>query len=428
MNCKNNIRRHLFTGILIVLFAPMLFMQLSFIKIMPLKGAIVKVEKPEISAMNWFSESYQVKIEKYLNQNFGFRNFFVRLNNQLKYSFFTKAQAKGVIVGKENYLFEKSYIDAYYARDFLGKESIKGQMQKLRIIQDSLSTKGIDIVLVFAPGKASFYPEYIPNDYDTIRTITNHQYFVEQAKLEGINFIDFSSWFVHMKDTSTYCLFPKTGIHWSYYGMNLATDSLITYVESIKDIDLPDFLWENIEMKENLFGVDTDIEEGMNLLFPISNFAMPYPVINIVEENKVKPKTIVIADSFYWQLHNAGYSKSVFDAEFWFYFNKIYPPRNPINTSVKDLNLLNEVYQSDLIILLCTEPFLKRKFWGFVDECYTQILDGDSKSREIELIISRILSSDEWTENIKKKAIEKNIEFEEMLQLDAEYIYQNKSN
>ena len=425
---KSNIKHHLFTGILVMLFAPMLFMQLSFIKIMPLKGAIIKVERPEIITSTWFSEVYQTKIEKYLNQNFEFRNFLVRLNNQIKYTFFNKAQANGVIIGKENYLYEKSYITTYYGKDFSGREVIKEQAKKLRAIQDSLAERGIDIILVFAPGKASFYPEYIPDKYDTVISLTNHQYFVEQANSMEINHIDFSSWFISLKETSTFCLYPKTGIHWSYYGMNLATDSLVNYIEDLKDIDMPDLIWDSIDVKNDLYGVDNDIEKGMNLLFPISNFAMPYPKIDIIQENKAKPKTIVIADSFYWQLHNAGYSKSIIDAEFWFYFNQVFPSRGAEKTWVKDFDLLHEIYQSDLIILMCTEPFLKGNFWGFVDECYAQIIQGDTKNKEIQSIISRILSNNKWVESVKQKAREKNISFEEMLYIDAEYVYNNSQS
>lgn len=423
-----NIERLLFSAILIMLFIPVLQMQFSFAHVRPLSGAIKLVEKPQLTFNSWFSEGFQSQSEKYLNQNFGFRNPLVRLNNQLKYSIFNKALAKGVIIGKEDYLYEESYIKSYYAKDFLGKDIINEQMQKLRVIQDSLFAKGVDLVLVFAPGKGSFYPEYIPDYYDTVRGITNHQYYNEQAKLMGINHIDFSSWFITLKDTASYCLYPKTGIHWSYYGMNLATDSLVCYIEKLQGIDMPDFVWGDIEIKKDLYGVDNDIEEGMNLLFPISNFEMPYPKINIVQENKVKPKTIVIADSYYWQLHNEGYSKSVFDAEFWFYFNKIYPPRDAQKTSVKNLNLLDEIYKRDLVVLLCTEPILKHNFWGFIDECYAQVTHDDSKAKEIKSIISRILSNDKWTENVKIKAIEKQIEFEEMLQLDAEYIYNNSKS
>lgn len=429
MNSIPKIARNLFAVIFILLFIPLLQMQFSVFNIKPLNGAIKKIDKPKFTTASWFSEDFQSQTEKYLNQQFGFRNWFVRLNNQIKYSFFNKAQANGVIIGKENYLYEESYITAFYGKDFIGKDAIEDQMQKLRFIQDTLKSRGIDIILVFAPGKGSFYPEYIPDRYDTIKGITNHQVYVEQAKLFGINHIDFSTWFVSKKDTSRYCLYPKTGIHWSYYGMNLATDSLVSYIENVKNIDMPDLVWETIEMKKDLYGVDNDIEKGMNLLSSISNFEMPYPKIRIDQENKIRPKAIIIADSYYWQLHNAGYSKSLFDGgEFWFYYNQIYPPRENGKSKVKDLNLLDEIYQCDVIILMCTEPFLKREFWGFIDDCYDAMLDDNPANREIQAIISKILGNTGWTEEVRLKAKEKNIDIEEMLRLDAEYILRQKQD
>jgi hypothetical protein len=427
MKGKNKISRDLFAGILIILFAPMLFMQLSFIKIMPLRGAITKIEKPKLTFATWFSEDFQAGSEKYLNQNFGFRNFFVRLNNQLKYTLFNTAQANGVIIGKQQYLYEESYILAYLGKDFIGEKEIAEQMRKLRTIQDSLKKHNIDIILAFAPGKGSFYPEYIPDKYDTIKSITNHQVYVEQAKLNQVNYIDFSSWFINKKDTSKYHLYPKTGIHWSYYGANIATDSLVSYIETLRVIDMPDMIWDTIEVRSESYGVDNDIEQGMNLLASIPNFAMPYPKITIRQENKTKPKAIVVADSYYWQLHNAGYSKKIFDqGEFWFYNNQVYPPRSEDGTKVKDLKLLDEIYQQDVIILMCTEPFLKRKFWGFIDDLYDEVINDDPTNRAIQEIISKILSNKEWTEEIRQKAKEKDIAFEEMLRLDAAYILKQK--
>lgn len=408
----------------------MLFMQLPFIKIMPLRGAITKVEQPKLNAASWFSEDFQSQAEKYLNQNFGFRNFFVRLNNQLKYSLFNAAQANGVIIGKQNYLYEESYILAYLGKDFIGEEAIADQMQKLKFVQDALKTRNIDIILVLAPGKGSFYPEFIPDKYDIRdKSITNHQVYVEQAKLNQVNYIDFSTWFLNQKDTSTYHLYPKTGIHWSYYGANIATDSLVSYIESLRNIDMPDMVWDTIEVRNNLYGVDNDIEKGMNLLSSIPNYPMPYPRISISQENKTKPKAIIVADSYYWQLHNAGYSKNLFDhGEFWFYNNQVYPPRSKNGTKVKDLKLLDEIYQRDVIIIMCTEPFLKRQFWGFIDNCYNAIISDVPVNMEIQAIISNILSNKEWTEEIRQKAIEKNIDFEEMLHIDATFILNQKKD
>ncbi len=430
MRSTQKIYRNLFTSILVLLFIPFSQMQFSIVKVQPLNGSINKIVKPEFNFESWFFEEFQVQTEKYLNQNFGFRNWLVRLNNQLRYSLFNKAQARKVIIGKENYLFEDSYINAYFGKDFLGKKDIDEQIWKLRVIQDSLKTHGVDVILVFAPSKGSFYPEYIPEKYDTICGITNHEYYIEQSIGMGINYIDFSTWFKNMKNTSNYCLYPKTGIHWSYYGMNLVTDSLVRYIENLKKIDMPDLLWDTIEVKKEIFGVDKDIEDGMNLLFPISNFAMPYPKITIDQTNKTKPKAIVVADSFYWQLHSAGYSKSIFDhGEFWFYNNMVYPSRGRDKTRVRDLNLNEELQNTDVIILLCTEPVLKRKFWGFIDNSYNELINKESnKEEKIQLIISKILNNKEWSENIKNKAAKKQIEFEKMLRMDAEYIYNKSKN
>lgn len=374
MKSNKQILNILFATIMVLLFLPLVQMQFSVVKVNPLKGSIKKIERPRISTSSWFSEQFQSNAEKYLNQNFGFRNWLVRLNNQVKFSLFNIAQANGVIVGKENYLFEESYINAYYGNDFLGEATINDQLEKLSFIQNNLSTRNIDVILVFAPSKGSFYPEYIPDVYDTVRTITNYEYYVKRAKELDINHIDFSRWFINKKDTSKYCLYPKTGIHWSYYGMNLATDSLVRYIEKLRGIDMPDLLWDTIIIKNKLTGVDNDIEKGMNLLWPISNFEMPYPKIRIDQKNKTKPRAIVIADSFYWQLHNSGYSKSLFDkGEFWFYNKKIYPPKNNDKPEVSELVLLEEIYTNDVIILMVTEPVLKRNFWGFVDNCYAAI-------------------------------------------------------
>ena len=100
MRNKDKITRNLFAVIFVLLFIPILQMQFSVVNVKPLNGAIKSVERPNINFSSWFSEDFQSQAEKYLNQIFGFRNWFVRLNNQVNYSLFNIAQAKGVIVGK----------------------------------------------------------------------------------------------------------------------------------------------------------------------------------------------------------------------------------------------------------------------------------------------------------------------------------------
>lgn len=427
------IKRFLFACLIALLILPYFQMKLSIVEVAPLSGSIVEEPRPVLNRISWFNESFQNQTEKYLNQNFGFRNWLVRFSNQLKYSLFKTAQANGVIVGKDNYLYEIGYIDSYYGNDFLGNDTIDEMFRKLKVVVDSLKKYNTDLILVFAPGKASFYPEFIPEKYNTERKITNHQYFIEQAEKTGIPYIDFSSWFIELKDTSPYPLYPKTGIHWSYFGVNLAMDSLVTFIEELKGVDLPNMIWDSIVTTEYLYGVDTDIEKGMNLLFPIENHEMSYPKISIDSEDKTKPNTIIVADSYYWQIHNAGYSASVFNnGSFWFYNNEIYTPGAGIVSKTSEIDLRKNLKDSEVIILMATEPTLKAMYWGFIDDCYSvftkskQNLVENTYQKQIEEIKTIILKDKNWVEMIKEKARNQNIKFEEMLQKDAEFIYQEE--
>jgi hypothetical protein len=98
-----------FNLIFIILFIPFLQSVLHFSDVKPLQGAVVLSEDTVFSFKDWFSGHFQEKKEKYINDNFGYRNIFVRLNNQLAFWMFNKAKAKNVRVGKD-IICSKSHI------------------------------------------------------------------------------------------------------------------------------------------------------------------------------------------------------------------------------------------------------------------------------------------------------------------------------
>ena len=101
------------TLIYLVLLIPFLQYEFQFAGELPLKGDVEYFPDMKFSVGSWKDESFQKAKEKYLNQQFGFRNFFVRLNNQIYYSIFCQAKANGVVVGKQGYLYEENYINDY---------------------------------------------------------------------------------------------------------------------------------------------------------------------------------------------------------------------------------------------------------------------------------------------------------------------------
>jgi hypothetical protein len=361
----------LFLLILFLLTLPVIQGTLNVFHLSSLKGAVEQPVKKQFNFKDWFSGDFQEQEEKYLNETFGFRSSFIRVNNQIAYSFFGKAKANGVIIGKENYLYEENYIRAYYGTDFIGVDSITHRIERLKYIQDTLAKLNKNIILVFAAGKGSFYPEYFPDQYKITKGVTNYETHIELAREKGLNYIDFNKFFVENKNKSKYPLYPQYGIHWSNYGMCLAADSIIRYIEKLRGIDIPNLYWDEIKFRNRPKGDDYDIANGMNLMFKLKSFKMAYPVIQFQSDSgKTKPSILVISDSFYWGLFNLGISNSFSISHFWFYNKQIYPEsfKTPLVTS--QVNLKEEINKHDVIIILGTEATLPGFGWGFIENTY----------------------------------------------------------
>ena len=430
------IKKAIYTIIVIIIAIPLVQQLTGFAYVVPLNGAIDKIESPVFKVHNWFSNEYQSKAEKLINNEFGFRPSFVRLHNQFDYWLFGIINAKSVLIGKDKYLYEYSYIKEYLGKNFIGKEEIKSRTAKTKVVSDSLAKRGIDLVVLFAAGKASYFPEYFPDSLSTQpKKISNYDYFTQSFDSAGIKNIDFNKWFVSMKDTSRYPLFTIGGIHWSKYAESLVADSLISYIEAIRGVNMPHYKVNDIELSIMPRYRDNDIGEGLNLIFPHSYEQLAYPKLQLNNANVDSPiRAMVVADSYYWELYNLGLSRDVFNnGQFWYYNQKIYssePGWGP--TPVDEVDIRNEVEKNDIVFILQTEATLDRYAFGFIEkqlEVYSQtdykvdsILIG---KRELNSMINNIKSNEEWYLSVVEKAEKRGISIEKMLELDARYVLKN---
>jgi hypothetical protein len=367
------VKRLLFVIVIAFLFLPMIQQYRGLVDLKPLNGSFTIIEKPSFTVNDWFEGKYQKEQEVYIDQELGFRNFLVRIYNQIHYTFFDQARANNVIVGKENYLYDENYIHAYIGTDFIGQKQIDEKIAKLQKISDTLRSQNIDIVVVFAPGKGSFFPEFIPDKYKpSQRTITNHEAYSKELKKSDIHFLDLNTWFISKKGKTNYPLFPKTGIHWSLYGEALALDTLSDYVRVMRKTQLPKMIIDRVETPDTVRGTDDDIEKGMNLLYNIEDLKMGYPMFSFIESEKdSKLKVITVADSYYWGIFGQGLSGRIFvDEQFWYYNKEIHSSSLPQSIMVKDINIQKEVEKRDVIVLLFTDANLSNFAYGFIDQLY----------------------------------------------------------
>lgn len=372
------IKSALFGLIVLMISLPALQHYFKFATVKELNGVVVKPEYKRISWNTWCDGFYQENAEHYLNNHYGFRDEFIRINNQKHYWLYNNARANGVVIGKESYLYEKNYIKAHYGIDFIGEKEINDKAEKLKFIQAKLKETGTDLYVVFAPGKGSYCSEYIPDEWKEQRqSNTNYKSYLKAFNKKGINYLDFKSWFFEMKENTPYPLFAKAGIHWSNYGQFLAADSLLHKIGEIRSTKMPELVLDKVRVDENNGNGDYDIGAGMNLVFDLPTFPMGYPEFHIDSDTSIaQPKVLFVADSYFWGMFNLGLSRDVFgDGRFWYYNTAIYPDsyESPINVQQIDIRAKSE--ENDVIMILCTDANLYKFAFGFIDELYDAYQD-----------------------------------------------------
>jgi len=419
------IKNFIYILILSLLFIPTVQKQCLIFNIQPLRGDFVLAEEPGFSWQNYFTGEFQEKFEKSIQDNVNLKPLMVRINNQLDFSLFNVPHAEGIVIGKKGYLYELPYIDSYLGKDFAGKNYIDDQLRKLRFLQDELKKKNKNLIFVIAPGKGSFYPEYIPDIYELEKKeITNYDYYVKRSKDLNINLIDFKNYFQLMKDTASYPLYPKCSIHWSTYGYTIAQDSLAKYIKKTQNIDMPDMVRTGMDFPDSTRDTDYDVGEGLNLLWKISIPKMAYPRISFKHvKSKRRPLVLTIGDSFYNCFFDAGISPNMFEQYgYWYYNREIIRDKNREKMTVAQLDLKAEVEKNEVIILFVTERNLGRFPFGFIDNLY-DLYFPEKREEKIIHYENMIKTDSAWLNEIRAEAKNKAEEVDSLIRNKAyEYL------
>ncbi|MCF8365918.1 MAG: hypothetical protein K9H16_09055 [Bacteroidales bacterium] len=395
-----------------------------------LNGDFILHERPQFSWSSWMDGTFQTGCDRFIEDHIGFRNFFVRLNNQIDFSLFDEVNAEGIIKGKNSILYEYDYIRAFTGDDFIGKNTITRKMQKLKFLQEHLKNKfDIDLILIFEPSKARIQPQFIPDSYlEKGKTLSNYEFFKQQADDLKVDCIDLNEYLLEVSDTIPYPVYPPYGIHWSEHTMNFITDSLINYIESKRNIDLPDFKVETKIVGDSISDSDYDAGNTSNLLFRLQGPVMPYPFFTFYDDStKTRPMVLAVADSYYWNIFNTRVPKNLFANQAFWYFNaKVYPDFYFEEKWTRDLDIQKEVEKQDVILLSITERFLYKFAWQFVDqlyEIYTPEFSGDL----IEKREDEIRNYSTWFDDLVIRAQNNDtLTLWELIHTEADFLAQKK--
>jgi hypothetical protein len=420
-----------FGFIIFLMVLPALQMQLGLFNEKPLDGAFNLSEKPTFTKEKWYKGEFQGQVESYFKDHSGFRSFLVRLQNQVDFSLFRKANAEGAVVGKSKQLYEYDYVRSWLAIDYPGDSFVEKKLQRTKFVQEYLKReKNIDLVVVFEPGKASFYPEYLPSSYTRKKTgLSTYERYLQKAKETGIDFIDLQNYFMSLKEDSEYPLFPRYGTHWSVYGMQFAADSLLRFIERRVNNPLTDFPLTSVRVDSLItsakpFDTDDDVLKTMNLLLPLKGETLAYPKLSFDTAHPgYKPMVLVVADSYYWNIFNSRTPKYVFKNEAFWYFNSlVYPDHYIKPTYTKDLDFRSEIEKQRVIFVMVTERFVHKFDWRFIDQIYS-LYTPDYLKDPVYDKINDIMQVAPWYADVIKKADKKGLSLEDALIEDGKYLF-----
>jgi len=389
-----------------------------------LEGFVAKDSVPSFTNQSWQDGTYQSAFSNHISNTVGFRSDLVRIFNQLDFSLFGIPHANKIVVGNNDYLIAQQYIEASLGYDFAGKSAIDRTVELMKALQDKLEqTAGIRFLVLFVPDKGTFYPEIIPQRYlKKKQPLTNYAYYVERCKAAGVNIIDYNAWFLQMKDTSKYILYPKTGIHWSTYGSTLAVDSLMKYLRIKFGMNIPRLVIDSITVSRTAKYEDDDIGRTLNLIRPVSYPPLAYPAFHFVADtSKPKPRALFVGDSFYWQLYYPGFIANMFsNTEFWYYNKDVYPETFSAPRSTDQLNYLQDVLSQNLVVLIQTNAGYGNVGYGFVQQAWQGLNpEGGDRVKEFE---NSIRNSPEWLAKVKQKAEQNKVSLDEQIHRDAVYM------
>lgn len=239
-----------------------------------------------------------------------------------------------VLVGKSGYLYESAYINEMFGYGdpyaSVTDEGLKTVVTKLEYIQAQLAKRGITMIYVVSPSKASQYSEYVPDWYkntqyaadDYVRPYYRMQKFLAESTL---NYIDSAELY---KQIGLLVTFTKTGIHWNHLASFETARAVISKYEEVTGNTARRMTFDKIVSSESPPGYGNPDQDIYNILYgaidktgSIVDKAYYWPDIYVENEDADSIGILVQGGSFCWDFTYLFPHFKVADTYKQFYYN-----------------------------------------------------------------------------------------------------------
>ncbi|KWT82790.1 alginate O-acetyltransferase AlgX-related protein [Candidatus Magnetominusculus xianensis] len=181
---------------------------------------------PKLSIKNL--AKFPAQYTQYFEDNFGFRDMFIRWNNRFKVTVLkTSPIPHQVAFGHDGWLYMTAIdtIEDYRGNAPFKKEELIKIKGTLLARQRWLRERGIDYYLLVPPNKETIYPEYLPEFINKVSSTTKLDQLITLLDNTTFKIIDLRDSILEAKNNGR--LYFKTDTHWNSFGAFMGYQKII---------------------------------------------------------------------------------------------------------------------------------------------------------------------------------------------------------
>jgi hypothetical protein len=339
-----------------------------------------RLQKPvALTLANVINQKEQSYAEEVFKRRAGLFDVLVKTDNQLNYLFFKTVSSNPhstVVLGEQGHLIEHLYLRDSNRIAPAKEKDLHAVAIKLKRLQDYLTGRGIDFVLVISPNKPAFYPEIVPNRYRIAGAearFNARTFMTEQLQRQGVRYIDGYELLKRKQSELNVPMFSPIGTHWNEVGGCLVASEILKQAKGSQQHAQFDCVVDGVHDRPAYH--DSDLLRLANLWVE-APFLRPAPRVQIAhapQKNAQPWKVLTIGSSFCWELmrqfENSG---AVSQQEFLYYFHRRTRSASfrGANFDHSRYNVWKELKERDLVVIEINQAVLTKAGFGFPEAVF----------------------------------------------------------
>ncbi|WP_261534386.1 alginate O-acetyltransferase AlgX-related protein [Burkholderia multivorans] len=325
-----------------------------------LKGMQSTEDKPAMTLRTLSSGEYEDYVGRQFGEELPFRGRVIASVNTVLYRFFHKSYMgeQPMIIGRNGMVFEKRYADAYCRRQHSDAE-LDAWAQRIRALQDKVTSQGRTFIYLITPSKAAYFPELLPVTYhcDPETAHLDYRHMVTALTANGVHFLDSSKLMSENKSRYNVEMFSQGGTHWNLLGAAIATNAL---ADEIRKLGGPDYssLQYSWTISHEPVGTDTDLFDLLNLGSTKPTYAVPKMDVRIARRLPSQDRPITfVGGSFVGQvielLHGVALARDVDELYYFKVHRTVAKAGSPIAeypVNIDDASTYKSIYTSPVLV------------------------------------------------------------------------------